>query len=57
MIKISIISLISQNLSPVYNENKIYSFLYPTMRDAHTHLNHPELFSNREEYLESFVQE
>ena len=57
MIKISIISLISQNLSPVYNENKIYSFLYPTMRDAHTHLNHPELFSNREEYLESFAQE
>ena len=56
MIKISILLLISQN-PPVYNENKIYSFLYPTMRDAHTHLNHPELFSNREEYLESFAQE
>ena len=57
MIKISIIFLISQNPPPVYNENKIYSFLYPTMRDAHTHLNHPDLFSNREKYLESFTQE
>ena len=57
MIKISIIFLISQNLPLVHNENKIYSFLYPTMRDAHTHLNHPDLFSNREEYLESFAQE